>query len=93
MPIARSLAAAKTQQRAVPAAHAITQYVHCGQCLAELKAAGFPQSPRAYARLEVGFTAIGLQVWCVRHRINVAHIDFEDQRHPANLAARDEAVL
>ena len=40
-------------------------------------------SPREYASLEVGFTKEGLQIWCKRHEVNVMHIDFQGQRHPA----------
>ena len=27
--------------------------------------------------IEVGFTNIGLQVWCHKHNVNICHIDFE----------------
>lgn len=48
-------------------------------------ATGFPKaSPSKYARISVGFTELGIQVWCVRHDVNVIHIDFEGRRHPAN---------
>jgi len=62
----------------------IRTYVHCAKCIAEK-----PNtiSPRDFAQLEVGFTAIGLQVWCKRHEVNVCHIDFEGQQHPANMRA------
>lgn len=39
---------------------------------------------RDYARLNVGFTPVGLQVWCVRHDCNVLHVDFEGYKHPGN---------
>ena len=35
------------------------------------------ESLQEYSKLDVGFTNIGLQVWCRRHEINVCHIDFE----------------
>jgi len=60
----------------------IAAFFHCKKCLQELP---FGQSPREWAQLEVGFTEIGLQVYCKRHEINVMHIDFEGQQHPANL--------
>ncbi|MHA2265049.1 MAG: hypothetical protein ACXAEN_21870 [Candidatus Thorarchaeota archaeon] len=59
----------------------IGTYFHCGLCMAELPE---NESPRNYARLEVGFTDCGVQVRCVRHDANVVHIDFEGHRHPAN---------
>ena len=34
---------------------------------------------------EVGWTKLGLQVWCKRHDANMMHIDFQKQQHPANL--------
>jgi hypothetical protein len=63
------------------AALAIGAYIHCGLCLDELPA---EESPQSFARLSVGFTRQGLQVWCVRHDCNVLHIDFEGRQHPAN---------
>lgn len=72
--------------------NAIQMFVHCGLCLDEWKAKELPatrdQSPRSYARLEIGYTDVGYQVWCVRHECNVMHVDFEGQRHPANTSRR-----
>lgn len=58
----------------------IETFFHCRQCMAEL-----PEgvSPREWAQLEVGFTVLGFQVWCKRHEINVVHMDFQTQKHPA----------
>ena len=39
---------------------------------------------RDYGRLEAGFTDRGLQVWCVRHDLNVVHIDFKGERPEAD---------
>ena len=70
----------------------IRSYVHCGRCVEEIKAKS-PEtrghSPQTYACLSVGFTPLGLQVWCYRHNINVVHIDFEGCRHPANTTAKE----
>ena len=33
---------------------------------------------------DVGYTEIGLQIWCTVCDTNVMHIDFEGQTHPAN---------
>ena len=65
----------------IPNDLSILQYCHCGLCLAERPA---DVSPRDWAQNEVGFTKIGLQVWCKRHEVNVLHIDFQGQQHPAN---------
>lgn len=37
-----------------------------------------------YMRLDVGFSNIGLQVWCRRHDANVVHIDFEGRELPTD---------
>lgn len=53
----------------------IQLYAHCSKCLDELRAGKSPtDSPMTYARLNVGQTAHGLQIWCVRHDCNVDHI-------------------
>jgi hypothetical protein len=62
-------------------------FMHCGLCIEEIKEIADREgtaSPREYAQLEVGWTELGLQVWCKRHEVNVIHIDFEGQKHPAN---------
>lgn len=63
----------------------ITAYIHCGKCIEEWKTErGAGESPASYARLSVGFTRQGLQVFCARHEVNVVHIDFEGAKHPAD---------
>lgn len=63
---------------------AITYYLHCGMCLADIPDG---VSPREWAALEVGWTPRGLQVWCKRHAVNVMHVDFQGQKHPAYTTA------
>ena len=60
----------------------IKAYMHCHLCLLER-----PQdiTPRQWARLNIGWTEEGLQVWCVRHDLNVLDIDFEGAQHPASM--------
>jgi hypothetical protein len=60
----------------------IRMFFHCKKCLQERPE---DQSPRDWAQLEVGTTRLGIQVWCKRHEINVIHIDFQTQKHPADL--------
>lgn len=60
---------------------AIGSYLHCSLCCEE-RPSGVSQ--RDYARLGVGWTRQGLQVWCNRHEVNVMHVDFEGAQHPAN---------
>lgn len=81
--------ASAEDQTEIPNDKVLVKWFQCAECLKELIAlnerTGVPQSPRAYNRFEVGFTRIGLQVWCIRHDRNVAHINFEGFMHPANL--------
>lgn len=62
-------------------------FLHCGLCLIE-KPDGV--SPRDWCRHEVGWTRKGLQIWCLRHNVNVCHIDFQGCQHPANLTRKKE---
>jgi hypothetical protein len=74
----------------IPNTNAITMYMHCGLCIEEFQAGilsapgAINEAPRDYARLEIGWTKEGLQVWCMRHECNVMHVDFEGTQHPAN---------
>ena len=58
-------------------ANRISMFFHCSKCLEEI-----PEgvSPREWARLEVGWTKEGLQVWCKRHEMNVVDLDFLGQK-------------
>lgn len=65
--------------------NSIKMYLHCEMCVKELIAISEkygPQSPGLYSRLDVGYTIIGLQVWCRRHNVNVIHIDFKGNNLP-----------
>lgn len=84
-----------SEEKNVPAANSITAYFHCRECLEMWKSGeateetGRPVSMSEWARLEAGFTRLGIQVRCVRHDLNILHVDFEGQQHPANLKGRD----
>lgn len=67
--------------REISSQNCIGHYIHCTLCIEELPAG---ESPESWARLSVGFTLHGMQVWCVRHNVNVVHIDFEGSKHKAN---------
>lgn len=71
---------ASEETPAVP--NAIKGFMHCKQCLDEWLAgeAGEGVSPREYARLEMGWTPKGFQLWCVRHELNVVSIDLLGQK-------------
>ena len=76
---------AERPPRRIPISNAIKLYFHCHKCIKEIPP---DESPRSSAALEVGWTKLGLQVWCKRHNCNVVHIDFEGCQHPANLHAK-----
>ena len=61
----------------MPNHSSITMFFHCKECMVEKPPS---VAPREWARLEVGWTEKGVQVWCVRHNMNVAHIDFLGQK-------------
>lgn len=50
----------------------IVGFIHCRQCMSEQG-----------SELDVGWTKEGIQVWCRRCDINVLHMDFQGQKHPA----------
>lgn len=69
----------------VPSAKSIKMFFHCARCMPRKPAS---ISPEQFARINVGWTDLGLQVWCVRCDCNIVHIDFEGQKHPANVEAK-----
>ena len=63
----------------------IDQNVICSACETEFRLGSTDsRSLQDYSRLDVGFTTIGVQVWCRRHNTNVVHIDFEGQKPAAD---------
>ena len=63
----------------------ITQHVVCAKCEEEyLCGLTDSSSLQDYTKLDVGFTCIGIQVWCRRHHANVVHVDFEGQKLKAD---------
>jgi hypothetical protein len=72
--------------RHIPAKNMIDTFFHCRRCLEERPPT---ESPESWSRLSVGLTSLGLQVWCHRHNINVAHIDFQGMNPPASLLPHD----
>lgn len=64
----------------------ITHPIVCAKCEAEVRSgAAGAVSMREYGRLEAGFTARGLQIWCKRHDVNVCHVDFEGRQLEADM--------
>ena len=52
-------------------------YLHCKKCAIELPKG---VSPRDFQRIQLGWTKPGLQVWCVRHDVEIVHLDFLGQK-------------
>ena len=74
-----------SKKKKIPITNKIAMFLHCKKCLKELPGG---QSPREFAAIEAGWTKIGLQLWCKRHEMNIMHVDFEGQQHPAVFNAR-----
>ena len=71
----------------------ITSFIHCGRCLEEWnknEEIKTKVSPKDYSKISCGFTKQGLQIWCNRHNCNIMHIDFEGEKHPADLTIHKE---
>ena len=63
----------------------IEQNIMCSKCETEfLLGSTDSRSLQDYSRLDIGFTSIGVQVWCRRHDANVVHIDFAGQKPTAD---------
>lgn len=71
----------KPVTRPIPNTNEIVAFFHCAQCM-PLKPDD--QSPRQWAQIEAGFSPLGVQIWCKRCEVNIAHIDFQGCTHPAN---------
>ena len=57
----------------------ITAFMQCARCLHECPPF---MSAAEFARLAVGTTPYGVQVWCVRHNMNVYHLDLTSPPRP-----------
>ena len=63
----------------------IEQNIICSKCETEfLLGSTDSRSLQDYSRLDIGFTSIGVQVWCRRHDANVVPIDFAGQNPTAD---------
>ena len=57
----------------IPNTKGITFHMHCASCLDDLPDG---MAPQQWQDLEVGWTELGLQVWCKRHDANIVLVDF-----------------
>jgi hypothetical protein len=89
---AKKLAAVNFQEgsREIPNELSIKAYIHCKICLDE-RPNGV--SPQEFSKIEVGWTDLGLQVFCSRHHANVIHVDFEGHQHPASTSRKAESIV
>lgn len=78
---ARVCASHVREDLSIPVDYRILGFCHCRMCVQE-KAPDV--SMAEYAALEVGMTEHGIQVWCLRHQVNVIHVSFDGKQLPAN---------
>ena len=65
----------------LPLHHSIKNYLVCDDCMREWAENPLEtRSPQEMTKLDIGFTEYGLQVWCPKHEINIAHIGFGDHK-------------
>lgn len=74
---------------AIERTNVIGMFLHCKRCIEERPTT---VTPKAWARLSVGYTKRGIQIWCDRHEINVMHMDFQGHKHPATFSVANEAA-
>jgi hypothetical protein len=72
--------------RNIPVTNEIKMFFHCKHCLKD-KPEGL--SPRQWLSIECGWTELGFQVWCKRCDMNIIHVDFEGEQHPASMLGRE----
>ena len=69
----------------------IKEPIVCEACFKEYETIRNPDiALRDYIRVDVGFTQIGIQIWCQRHNRNVCHIDFEGNRPAADFRSMEK---
>ena len=57
----------------------------CNKCVEELSTlSSTDTSLKNYVKFEVGFTSLGIQIWCIRHNINVCHVNFDNNELSAD---------
>ena len=70
----------------------VNEPIVCEACLKEYKNLDNPDiALRDYVKVDVGFTRIGIQVWCQRHEKNICHIDFGGNRPPADFRCLEKS--
>ena len=65
--------------------YSINSHIVCNECIKELST--LPSSDvnlKNFVKFEVGFTKLGIQIWCIRHNINVCHVNFDNNELSAD---------
>lgn len=68
------------KDREISNTNEIQLYFHCRKCIKE----------KLSSNIAVGWTELGIQVWCETHEINIIHIDFEGVKHRANISSKSD---
>lgn len=76
-------------QAGPPHTKEIKGYIHCKKCEESCPAG---MSYQEWADVEVGFTPYGLQLWCHRHGMNIAHFDFRGTKVITNMSAAQGGI-
>jgi hypothetical protein len=66
-----------------PHSRDIDMFFHCAQCISEIPRG---QSMAQWARLSVGDTPYGFQVWCERHHVSVLRVNL-----PSHVGSHEDA--
>ena len=65
--------------------YSIENHIVCNKCVEELSNEANPEiNLKSYSKFEVGFTSSGLQIWCIRHNINICHVNFGGKKLSAD---------
>ncbi len=63
----------------------INKPIVCVKCADEFSNSSTDyKSLQSYSNLDVGYTDLGLQIWCRRHEVNVCHLKFGDKQPEAD---------
>lgn len=76
----------RIENRPIPIHNVVKLYWHCAMCM-RTRPEG--KSMEEWGEYQGGWTEIGFQFVCKRHRCNVMHIDFEGQQHPSDGSAQN----
>ena len=71
----------------------ITAPIVCQSCLQEYQNICEPPfALRDFVEIDVGFTEIGIQIWCKKHNKNICHIDFDGHKLKSDFRCLDKDI-